>query len=106
MQRARPAIPASPFKQWLTLKKANTRAKAKMIVRARADVRPATPVAKPRTLAKAREAVQLTEANRLKHNDKTLAAYFSGNCGSCVRGPEFSNSRPGIRNRRAEVHFS
>ena len=74
MRRARRAIPASLSKQWLTLKKANTRAKVKTIARAKAAVRPVMPGARARTPAKAKEAAQPTEANRLKLSEEILAA--------------------------------
>jgi len=74
MQRVHRVILASPSKRWLTRKRANTRAKARTIVRARAAAKPATLVARARTLVKAREAAQLTEANRLKFSDEALAA--------------------------------
>jgi hypothetical protein len=57
---------ASPFKLWLTLKRANMRAKVRTSVRARADARPATPVAKERTPAKARVVAQPTKPSLLK----------------------------------------
>src|SRR5258708_20720775 len=105
MPRAPREIPASRSIQWLMRKRENTRAKAKTTVKARGDVRPATQVAKARTLAKAREAAQPTEANRLKCPDEILAAYLSRECGDGMRGPEFPNSPPRIRNESANIHF-
>src|SRR4029077_9010086 len=81
MPRARPAMQASPFRRWLTPKKANMRAKVRTNVRARAGARPATPVAKERTPAKARAVAQPTELNRLKFSNQALAARLSKQLG-------------------------
>jgi hypothetical protein len=72
---------ASPFRQWLTLKRANMRAKVRTNVRVRAGARPATPVAKERTPAKARVVAQPTELNRLKFSNQALAARLSKQLG-------------------------
>src|SRR5260370_41806643 len=105
MPGARREIAESPFKQWLTRKRANMLAKAKTIVRVRVDVRPVTMDAKARTPAKAREAARPTEVNRRKHSNESLAIYFSSSCASRVRGPEFSKSYPRIRSQKRGRSF-
>src|SRR5260370_22455863 len=72
---------ASPFRLWLTLKRANMRAKVRTSVRVRADARPATAVAKRKTPAKARVVAQPTEPSLLKFCNQVLAARLSKQLG-------------------------
>src|SRR5580704_13398837 len=104
---------ASPFKQWLTLKRANMRAKVRTNVRARAGARPAMPVAKERIPAKARVVVQPTELNRLKFSSEAIAARLSKQLGPlCWVGvfmlrphPHPQPRTPGPRQSRTGISF-
>jgi len=77
---------ASPFRLWLTLKKANMRAKVRTSVRAKVGARPATAVAKARTPAREREAAQPTEASRPNYSNQALAAHLRGRLGRFYEG--------------------
>src|SRR5260370_42639640 len=72
---------ASPFRLWLTLKRANMRAKVRTSVKVRADARPATAVVKRRTPARARVVAQPTEPSHLNFSNQAIAARLSEQLG-------------------------
>src|SRR5215471_4391319 len=84
--RALPAMPASPFTRWPTLRRRypNTRAKVRTSVRARVDAR--AEAAQAKTPAKAREVAQPTEASRLNSSNQALAAHIGTGLGRFREG--------------------